>query len=114
MIDSSDVAEWDKWTFYNCCLLRGYSESQRGEHSLHPRDLGSLIDAYVGGELEDSFVLACPVGVKQTLHHRDGAAVVLDHEGKEKPVELRPSRRVQLIHLRFGEHSGHQHHLRSE
>jgi hypothetical protein len=22
MIDSSDVAEWDKWTFYNTCLLR--------------------------------------------------------------------------------------------
>src|ERR1041385_1028097 len=45
------------------------------------------------------------------LHHRNRALMVLDHEGQEEAVEVRPTRRVELGHLFGCEHSRHQHRL---
>ena len=39
----------------------------------------------------------------------DRAAMVLDHEAEEEPIEFRASRLVELLHLLLGEHAGHQH-----
>ena len=65
-------------------------ERERGEHLLHARDLGGLIDVDVGGELEDGLVLRRRRrSPNSSFTIDDGAAVVLDHEGEEEPVELR-------------------------
>ena len=76
---------------------------------LHPGDLGGLIDVDVVGELEDGLVLRGAGRAEQLLHHGHGAPVVLDHVGQEEPVELRAPWPLQLLHLRLGQHAGHEH-----
>ena len=54
---------------------------------------------------------SCPAPYvpKSSGDHRDGALVVLDHEGEEQPVELGAARGVELLHLLVGEHARHEH-----
>src|SRR5688500_14828599 len=69
------------------------------QHPLHPGDLRPLVDLYVRCEPEHRLVLARTLGAEQGVDHADGAAMMLDHEGQEEPVELRTPRRVELHHL---------------
>src|SRR5215213_10395772 len=85
------------------------TESECGEHLLHPHDLGRLIGADVRGQLEYALLLRGAGRVEQLLHHRHGALVVLDHEAEEQAVELGAARGIELLHLLLGEHARHQH-----
>ena len=49
-----------------------------------------------------------PRGV-ELLHHRQRALVVADHEAEEKAVEGGAARRGEPLHVRVGQHPGHEH-----
>src|SRR5918992_5557410 len=82
------VLSWPVGNSTGESLRNRNAELERGEHLLHPLDLGRLIDVDVGGELEHGLVLPGAIRAEQVLDHRDGARVVLDHEGQEQLVEL--------------------------
>src|SRR5665213_2849464 len=90
-------------------LLRGLLGRESEEHPLHASDLRRLVDVDVGGVLERELVLRGAIGVEGVLHHRPGTLVMLDHEGQKFAIELLALRLVELMHLRVGEHSRHQH-----
>src|SRR6478672_4097246 len=81
---------------------RASGRGHRREHLLHAGDLGRLIDVHVGRELEHRLVLPGALGAEQLLHHRDGAAMMLDHVSEEEPVELRAACGVELGELGVG------------
>src|SRR5579883_2588132 len=65
---------------------------RRGEHPLHPLDLGTLVRVDVGRELEDLGRLRRARGVEEVGDHRQRALVMADHSLEEQPLELGPGR----------------------
>src|SRR5690349_4124984 len=78
---------------------RRNTQRDQGEHALHARDFGGLIDMDVVRELEHEFVLRGAVVRQQVLDHRHGALVVLDHVLQKQFVELRSASGVELLEL---------------
>src|SRR5690348_17083015 len=62
--------------------LAGRLEEQRGQHFLHAGDFGRLVGEHVRSEPVD-FLLLARAPAEQLIHHREGAPVMLDHEGQE-------------------------------
>ena len=81
---------------------------QRGEHAVHAIDLHPLVSRDIGGEREQLGILRRPALPEQTLDHGQGAAVVLDHQLEEQPVELDRLCGGQPIHLFSGQHARHR------
>ena len=75
---------------------------------LHAVDFDLLVGLDVPGEGARVRLDAASGGV-ELLHHRQRALVVADHEAEEKAVEGRAARRGEPLHVRVGEHPGHQH-----
>src|SRR5215471_5266280 len=96
------------WTKRMEASLAVRPEQQRGQHALHAIDLGRLVGVHVGREPEDHLLFPRS-RAEQLIDHRDGAAVVLDHELQEEPVEVGPPRLVQLRQLLRGQHPRHDH-----
>ena len=91
------------------CEVDPRIDRQLREHGVHPIDLHALVGLYVGREREELRVLCRAALIEKVLDHRQGAAVVLDHELEEEPVERYPFGRGELVHLFRGEHARHRH-----
>ena len=81
---------------------------QLREHRVHAVDLRRLVGRDVGGECEELRVLGRAALREKVLHHGQGAAVVLDHQFEEQPVERAPLRRGKPLHLLVGQHARHR------
>jgi hypothetical protein len=78
-----------------------------GEHAAHAIDFHLLVRHDVRGERVNIRVLRGARRGKQLLHHRDRAAVVLDHAFEEELVEGRALEAREVFHLRRRQHAGH-------
>ena len=81
--------------------------AQLGQQLLHPADLDQLVGVDVARKRVD-LGLDAAVGGIELVHHLYRAAVVLDHEAEEEPIERFPLRPLQPLHLRLRQHARHQ------
>ena len=81
---------------------------QPRHHRVHAVDLGRLVGDDVRREPEEHRVLRRAGLAQQVLDHGDGAAVVLDHQLEEEPVERRALRLGEARHLVGRQHAGHR------
>ena len=84
-------------------------DGQLREHGVHPVDLHALVRLHVGGEREKLRILRRPALIQKVLDHRQGAAMVLDHQFEEETVERDSLRRLELVHLLRRQHARHRH-----